>query len=356
HRNLNPRGILHNPTTGEVWLADLSLAVKAVDEIQASLPPHLLRGMLAYASPEQTGRMNRATDYRTDFYSLGVIFYELLTGRLPFDSSDALELIHWHIAKTPAAPADLDPEIPEPLSRIVMKLLAKTAEERYQSALGLRADLEICGREWAAKGGIEPFALGERDVSDSFLIPRKLYGRERDVEELLAAFDRACEGQTTMMLVAGYSGIGKTSLIQELYKPIVRQRGYFISGKFDQVARGAPFGALIQAFRALVQQMLGESEERLALWRDRLSAALGANAGVLAEVIPEIELIVGKQQPPPAVGPVEALNRFQSVFQNFVGALAQPGRPLVVFLDDLQWADAATLDLLQPLLTDPGIQ
>lgn len=356
HRNLNPRGILHNPATGEVWLADLSLAVKAADEVQDSLPPHLLRGMLAYASPEQTGRMNRATDYRTDFYSLGVTFYELLTGRLPFDSSDALELIHWHIAKTPTAPADLDPKIPEPLSRIVMRLLAKTAEDRYQSALGLRADLEVCSREWAAKGRIASFALGERDVSDRFLIPRKLYGRERDVEEMVAAFDRTCEGQTTMMLVAGYSGIGKTSLIQELYKPIVRQRGYFISGKFDQVARGTPFGALIQAFRALVQQLLGESEERLAPWRDRLSAALGANAGVLAEVIPEIELIVGKQPLPPPVGPVEALNRFQSVFQNFVGALARPGRPLVVFLDDLQWADAATLGLLQPLLTSPGIQ
>ncbi|MCI0388043.1 MAG: sigma 54-interacting transcriptional regulator [Acidobacteria bacterium] len=356
HRNLNPRGILHNPATGEVWLADLSLAVKAADEVQDSLPPHLLRGMLAYASPEQTGRMNRVMDYRTDFYSLGVTFYELLTGRLPFDSSDALELIHWHIAKTPTAPAELDPKIPEPLSRIVMKLLAKTAEDRYQSALGLRADFEVCAREWAAKGGIASFALGEGDVSDRFLIPRKLYGRERDVEELIAAFDRTSEGHTTMMLVAGYSGIGKTSLIQELYKPIVRQRGYFISGKFDQVARGTPFGALIQAFRGLMQQLLGESEERLAPWRERLAAALGANAGVLAEVIPEIELIVGKQQPPPAVGPMEALNRFQSVFQNFVGAFARPEHPLVVFLDDLQWADAATLGLLQPLLTSPGIQ
>ncbi len=356
HRNLNPRGILHNPETGEVWLVDLSLAVKAADEVQDSLPPHLLRGILAYASPEQTGRMNRATDYRTDFYSLGVTFYESLTGRLPFDSPDALELIHWHIAKMPAAPAELDPKIPEPLSRIVMKLLAKTAEDRYQSALGLRADLEVCAREWAANGRIAPFALGERDVSDRFLIPRNLYGRERDVEELLAAFDRACEGQPTMMLVAGYSGIGKTALIQELYKPIVRQRGYFISGKFDQVARGTPFGALIQAFRGLMRHLLGESEERLALWRDRLSAALGTNAGVLAEVIPEIELIVGRQQPPPAVGPVEALNRFQSVFQNFVGVLARPEHPLVVFLDDLQWADAATLGLLQPLLTGPGIQ
>jgi len=356
HRNLNPRGILFNSATGEVWLADLSLAVKAADEIQEPLPAHLLRGVLAYASPEQTGRMNRATDYRTDFYSLGVTFYQLLTGRLPFCSDDTLELIHWHIAKTPPAPAELDPAIPEPISRIVMKLLAKTAEDRYQSALGLRADLEVCAREWAANGHITSFALGARDVSDRFLIPQKLYGRARDVEKLLRAFDRTCEGQTTMMLVAGYSGIGKTSLIQELYKPIVRQRGYFISGKFDQVARGIPFGALIQAFRALVRQLLSESEERLTMWRARLSEALGANGGVLAEVIPEIELIAGPQQPLPVVGPMEALNRFQLVFQNFVAALAQPEHPLVVFLDDLQWADAATLGLLQPLLASPGIQ
>ncbi|MFN0084713.1 MAG: sigma 54-interacting transcriptional regulator [Blastocatellia bacterium] len=355
-RNLNPRGILRNPATGEVWLHDLSLATIAAEDVQEPLPAHLLRSVLAYTSPELTGRMNRASDYRADFYSLGILFYELLIGRRPFDSPDALELIHWHIAKQPVAPAELDPKIPEPLSRIVMTLLAKTAEDRYQSAAGLRADLEVCAREWASNGRIAPFALRERDVSDRFLIPRKLYGRERDVEELLAAFDRACEGRTIMMLVAGYSGIGKTSLIQELCKPIVRQRGYFISGKFDQVARGTPFGALVQAFRGLVRQLLGESEERLAVWRERLSAALGANGGALAELIPEIELIVGEQPRLPAVGPVEALNRFQAVFQNFVGALARPEHPLVVFLDDLQWADAATLGLLQPLLTSSGVQ
>ncbi len=356
HRNINPRSILLNPATGEVWLADLSLAVRTVGEIQGTLPSHLLRSVLAYVSPEQTGRMNRPIDYRTDFYSLGVTLYELLTGRLPFDSDDALELIHWHIARIPKAPAELDPDIPKPLSQVVMKLLAKSTDERYQSALGLREDLEICAREWAAHEQIASFALGRRDVSDRFLIPQKLYGREKDVEELLGAFDRVCEGDTAMMLVAGYSGIGKTSLIQELYKPIVRQKGYFISGKFDQVVRGVPFGALIQAFRWLIRQLLSENEERLAGWRTRLSGALGAQGGVLAEVIPEIELIVGKQLPLPSVGPKEALNRFQLVFQNFVGALARPEHPLVVFLDDLQWADAATLSLLQPLLTSPGIQ
>jgi predicted ATPase/tRNA A-37 threonylcarbamoyl transferase component Bud32 len=356
HRYINPRSILVDPASGEVWLTDLSLAVRSSGETQAAIPPRLLRGALAYSSPELTGRMNRSTDYRTDFYSLGVTLYELLTGRLPFWSTDALELIHSHIAKTPLAPSELDPNIPGPLSQIIMKLLAKTAEDRYQSALGLKEDLEVCARDWAALGTVTPFTLAQRDVSDRFLISQKLYGREQEVEELLGAFDHVCQGHAAMMVVAGYSGIGKTSLIQELYKPIVRERGYFISGKFDQVARSVPFGALIQAFHGLVRQLLTESEERLAQWRTRLSQALGTNAGVLAEVIPEIELIIGKQPPALALGPTEALNRFQMVFQNFVAALASQEHPLVVFLDDLQWADPATLSLFQPVLTSPSIQ
>ena len=356
HNNLTPRSILMHPETGEVSLTDFSLAVCFGTERQTPPQPHLLRGNLAYLSPEQTGRMNRVLDYRTDFYSLGVVFYELLTGRLPFVSDDALELIHWHIAKMPTPPLEISVAIPAPLSNIVMKLLAKTPEERYQSAWGLKADLEICAREWAAQRFIAPFALGQHDVADRFVIPRKLYGRTHEVNELLSAFDRVCQGQSTMMLVAGYAGIGKTALIQELYRPIARQRGWFIAGKFDQVKRSQPFSALIQAFRGLTRQLLSESEERLEFWRHRLSAALGTNGGVLTEVITELELIVGKQPSPPTLGPTEALNRFQSVFQNFVAALAQPEHPLVVFLDDLQWADAATLSLLQPLLTTEDIQ
>ncbi len=363
HQSVNPDNILINDETGEVSLAGFGLASRSAGETQATLPLHLLRRALVYLSPEQTGRMNRAIDYRTDFYSLGGVFYEMLTGSPPFrstsGSNDALELIHWHIAKTSPAPAEINPEIPQPVSNIVMKLLAKTAEERYQSALGLKEDLAHCAREWAARRAVEPFALGERDVPDRFLISQKLYGREREVAELLGAFDRVCQGRSTpatMMLVAGYSGIGKTSLIQELYKPIVRERGYFISGKFDQVVRSVPFGALIRAFRGLTQQLLTESEEQLGAWRARLSEALGAQGGVLTEVIPEIELIIGKQPSPPALGPTEALNRFQLVFQNFVGALARQEHPLVVFLDDLQWADAATLGLLGPLLTSHEIE
>lgn len=354
--SLNPCSILVQPANRRVFLADLSLAAFESGEPPAHFSIHSLPGLLPYISPEQTGRTNRTTDYRTDFYSLGSIFYEWLTGVLPFASKDTLELIHGHIAKTPPPPAEVNPVIPLPISEIVMRLLAKTAEERYQSAQGIKADLERCQREWQLHTGIAPFSLGQRDVSDRFLIPQKLYGRDREVGRLLEVFDRVCEGRASMMLVAGYSGIGKTSLIQELYKPIVSQRGYFISGKFDQVGRNVPFGALIQAFRGLVQQLLTESEERLARWRMRLAEALGANGGVLAEVIPEIELIVGKQPEPPALGPTEALNRFQLVFQNFVGALARREHPLVVFLDDLQWADSATLSLFQPLLTTLDIQ
>jgi hypothetical protein len=351
--NLNSNAILLNSDTDEITLTDFSFATFASSKIGVMRSPNSL---LSCISPEQTGRMNRDVDYRTDFYSLGVIFYELLTGNLPFSSDDPLELIHAHIAKTPPSPAEVNPETPETVSKIVMKLLAKTAEQRYQSAAGLKADLEICAREWSAYGQVMAFPLGFHDVSDRFNIPQKLYGREQEVEKLLAAFDRVCEGTSTFMLVAGYSGIGKTSLIQELYKPIVRTRGYFISGKFDQVARGVPFGALIQAFRNLIRQLLTESDERLEMWRTRLLNALGANGGVLTEVIPEIELIIGKQSSPLALGPTEALNRFQLVFQNFVGALARQEHPLVLFLDDLQWADAATLSLLQPLLTSPNIQ
>ncbi|HKC88445.1 MAG TPA: AAA family ATPase, partial [Blastocatellia bacterium] len=349
HQSVNPDNILINDETGAIYLAGFGLASRSAAETNMPFPPHLLRGALVYLSPEQTGRMNRAIDYRTDFYSLGVTFYEMLTGSPPFPfpsgCDNALELIHQHIAKSPAAPANLVPEIPEPLSNIVMKMLRKTAEERYQSALGLKEDLAHCAREWAARRTVEPFRLGERDAPDRFLISQKLYGREREVAELLDAFDRVCRGRAappSMTLVAGYSGIGKTSLIQELYKPIARERGYFISGKFDQVVRSVPFGALIQAFRGLAQQLLTESEEQLTRWRASLSRALGAQGGVLTEVIPEIELIIGKQPAPPSLGPTEALNRFQLVFQNFVGALARQESPLVVFLDDLQWADAAT--------------
>lgn len=345
HRNVNPRSILVNTATGEVQLTDFGFASGAANESHWQPPNQLSRDPLPYVSPEQTGRMNRAVDYRTDFYSLGVTLYELLTGTTPFRSTDPLEIIHGHIAKNPLAPIEVAPATPSPVSEIVIKLLSKNAKHRYQSGLGLKEDLEICAARWTAQRRIGSFILGERDVPDHFVISQQLYGRDAEVEQLLSAFDRVCEGHVSMMLVSGYAGIGKTSLIQELYKPIVRQRGYFIAGKFDQIARSTPFGALIQAFRGFIHQVLTESEPRLDDWRAKLSAALNSNGGVIAEVIPEIELILGKQAPAPALGPTEAQNRFRLVFQNFVGAIASKEHPLVIFLDDLQWVDSATLNL-----------
>jgi Nif-specific regulatory protein len=355
HRGLHPRSILIHPATNAVSIVDFALASSGSGQGQTPFSARLSLAQLPYMSPEQTGRMNRATDYRSDFYSLGVILYEILTGLCPFRSDDPLEMVHQHIAQYPSPPHTIVREVPEMVSGIVMKLLAKTAEQRYQSALGSRQDIEICAREWSDRGSITPFPLGQHDISDRFLIPQKLYGRERELETLLGAFDRTCEGPAALMAVAGYSGIGKTALIQELYKPLARQRGYFITGKFDQITK-VPYGGFVQAFRGFIQQLLTEDEERLASWRARLTEALGANAAVLTEVIPEIELLIGKQPAVSPLRPTEAQNRFRQVVQNFVAAIARKDHPLVVFLDDLQWADLATLNLLQPLLTSPDIR
>jgi predicted ATPase/signal transduction histidine kinase len=358
HNGLRPDAILSDSAAARAWLVDFGDVSCSPGNVLSSTTRALPLSRLIYVSPERIGRMDRAVDYRSDFYSLGTVLYELLTGIPPFQSDDALELIHWHVAKVPPAPVQLVAAIPRSVSDIVMKLLAKTAEERYQSARGLGEDLRVCAKEWALRRSCPPIAVGARDVWDNFQISKKLYGREQELGVLLEAFERITQRRTThasMMLVAGYSGVGKTSLIQELCKPIVRQKGYFIAGKFDQVVRNIPFGALIQAFRALVRQLLTESEAELAVWRAILGQALGANGGVLAEVIPEIEFIIGSQPAPVALGPTEALNRFQLVIQRFVASLARPGHPLVVFLDDLQWADPATLSLLQPLLTGEGL-
>ena len=350
---VSPRALLSSPDLEELLLADFSLAART--SLDNTLKAPLMWSASPCTSPEQTGRINRAIDHRSDLYSLGATLYELLLGHPPFASDDPLELIHAHLAKTPAAPRAVDAGVPAQVSAIIMRLLAKAAEDRYQSAIGVAADLDACAREWTATRTITAFDLGRHDASDRFLIPQRLYGRDRELSALMTAFDQACEGRPAVLLVSGYSGIGKTSLISELYRPIVKQRGYFLSGKFDQVVRNVPYGALIQAFRGFVWQVLAESEEDLAQWRARLAAALGSNGGVIAEVLPEIEFIVGAQPAPPALGPAEAQNRFRYIFQSFLGAVAREQHPLVVFLDDLQWADAATLDLLHALLTGADI-
>lgn len=354
HKDINPSNILWNPKRDSFKLIDFGIATELTSETTAPLSPNVLEGTLAYLSPETTGRMNRALDYRADFYSMGVTFYRLLTGQLPFSSTDPMELIHHHIASTPPTPSDVYPGVPPVISDIILRLLAKRAEDRYQSAWALQADLERCLASLEADGRVAPFDLGSADVADRFQLSQRLYGREKESEELLAAYERACEGQKGLVLVSGYSGIGKTSLIHEVHKPIVARRGYFISGKFDQFNRNVPYASLIQAFQELIRQILTEPAERVAEWRSKLLAALGANAQVIADAISELQFIIGKQPPAPELPPKEAENRFNFTFEKFVRTFAAPKHPLALFMDDLQWADLSSLGLIERLLTDPG--
>ncbi|MGB0385687.1 MAG: AAA family ATPase [Ardenticatenaceae bacterium] len=350
HKDINPANIVLNPTTGQVKVIDFGISTKLSRENPTFRNPKLLEGTLAYLSPEQTGRMNRAMDYRTDFYSLGVTFYELLSGQLPFDSDDPLELVHSHIAKQ-AAPLHLLADVPRAISSIINKLMAKNASERYQSARGIRADLAECQRQLETDGQIEPFPLAQQDLSDRLLIPPKLYGREAERAELLAAFERVANGTSEIMLVVGYSGIGKSALVQEVYQAITARRGYYVAGKFEQFQRDIPYLAFRQAFQALIRQLLVESEAVVATWREKLLAALGSNGQLLINMVPEVALIIGPQPELPELGPTEARNRFNLVLQRFVNLFTQPDHPLVLFLDDLQWADRASLTLIQRLMT-----
>ncbi|MEG4352602.1 AAA family ATPase [Microcoleus sp. LAD1_D3] len=351
HKDINPSNIVFNQPTGKLKLIDFGISTTLSRENPTFLNPNVLEGTLAYISPEQTGRMNRTIDYRTDFYSLGITFYELLTGQLPFPTNDVLELVHCHIAKQPTPPHELKPEVPPIISAIVLKLMVKNAEERYLSAYQLKADLQECLRQWQSKEQIDPFPIDRHEISDRFQIPQKLYGREREISALLAAFERVSQGTSEMMLVSGYSGIGKTVLIQEIYKPLTQQRGYFISGKFDQLQRDTPYASLIQAFRSLVRQLLTESDAQISKWREKLQAELGEAGGVIVEFIPELELIIGSQPPLPDLPPAEQRNRFNLVLQKFINIFTQLEHPLVIFLDDLQWADIASLELIQLLMT-----
>ena len=351
HKDIKPANILINPTTKQVKLIDFSIASLLSRVNQVSTSPTVLEGTLAYLSPEQTGRMNRGIDYRTDFYSLGVTFYELLTGQLPFQSDDLMELVHCHLAKQPP-PLRNREEIPQILCDIVMKLMAKNAEDRYQSALGLKHDLQICLDQLQSSGNIIPFQLGYRDVCDRFTIPEKLYGREVEVATLLATFERVRQGTSEMMLVAGSSGIGKTAIVNEVHKPITRQRGYFIKGKFDQFNRNIPFFALVQAFRDLMAQLLTESDAQIDQWKTQILSTLGENAEVIIEVIPELERIIGKQPPLPELSGTAVQSRFNSLFQKFIQVFTTQEHPLVIFLDDLQWADSASLKLMHLLMSE----
>ncbi|MGY8682809.1 AAA family ATPase [Bradyrhizobium sp. UFLA05-153] len=356
HKDIKPRNILLNEATGEVWLTGFGIASRVVRERQPPRPPETIAGTLAYMAPEQTGRMNRSIDSRSDLYALGVTFYQMLTGALPFTATDPMEWVHCHLARRPAPPIERK-EIPGAISAIVMKLLAKRAEDRYQTAAGLESDLRRCRAEWEAEQRIDDFPLGEQDTPDRLLIPEKLYGRRREVETLLAAFDRVVDGGAPeLVLVSGYSGIGKSSVVNELQPVLVLPRGLFASGKFDQYKRDIPYATLAQAFQSLIRQLLGKSEAELREWREVLLEALGSNGQLIIDLVPELQVIIGEQPPLPELPPQRAQKRFQLVFRRFIGVFARPEHPLALFLDDLQWLDAATLDLIEDLMTQFDVQ
>ncbi len=354
HKDIKPSHILVNCADGQARLTGFGLASRLLRERQA---PETLAGTLAYMAPEQTGRMNRSIDSRSDLYSLGITLYQMLTGSLPFTASDPIEWVHCHIAKKPLAPSVQVETIPEMLSRIVMKLLAKTAEERYQTAASVEHDLRRCLAEWTQSRHIEAFALGEQGASDRLLIPEKLYGREREVQTLVTAFGRVVETSAPeLVLVTGYSGIGKSSVVNELHKVLVPPRGLFASGKFDQYRRDIPYSTLVQAFQSLVRTLLGKSDTELASWRETLLEALDVNARLMTDLIPELKLIIGEPPAVLALDPQQEQRRFLLVFRRFIGVFARADHPLALFLDDLQWLDAATLDLLEDLLISADVR
>jgi PAS domain S-box-containing protein len=356
HKDIKPANVLVDDA-GKVWLTGFGIASQLPHERQSPVPLEIIAGTLAYMAPEQTGRMNRSTDARSDLYSMGVTLYQMLTGVLPFAAADPLEWVHCHIARQPTPPVDRA-AVPEPLSAISMKLLAKNAEERYQTASGLEADLRRCLAEWQLHARIDPFPLGAHDdLSDRLLIPEKLYGREREIDALLAAFDRVvAQGTPEIVLVSGYSGVGKSSVVNELHKALVPPRGLFASGKFDQYKREIPYATVAQGFQALVRQILAKSEKDVGHWRVALAEAVGPNGQLIVNLIPEVEYLIGKQPPVPDLPPQDAQKRFQLVFRRFLSAFARPEHPLALFLDDLQWLDVATLELLERLITDPDVR
>ena len=357
HKDLKPGHILVDCADGRVRLTGFGIASRLPRERQPLEPPETIAGTLAYMAPEQTGRMNRSIDTRSDLYSLGVTLYQMATGSLPFTAADPMEWVHCHIAKKPVPPSELLENVPAAVSAIIMKLLAKTAEERYQTAAGIERDLKHCLADWDRQGRIDDFSLGEYDTADRLSIPEKLYGRAREVETLLAAFDRIVEnGTPELVLVSGYSGIGKSSVVNELHRALVPPRGLFASGKFDQYKRDIPYSTLVQAFQSLVRPLLGKSEAELASWRDAFLKALEPNARLMTDLVPELEAIIGEQPPVPQLEPQQAQSRFQLMFRRFVGVFARPEHPLALFLDDLQWLDTATLELLEDLLIRPDLQ
>ncbi len=351
HKDVKPDHVFVDPATGAAWFTGFGIASRLARERQVPELPETIAGTLAYMAPEQTGRMNRSVDARSDLYALGVTLYQMLTGELPFTATDPMELVHCHIARQPVPPAERAPGVSPAASAVVMKLLAKTAEDRYQTAAGVCADLRRCLEAHEAGGPIEVFPLGGHDIPDVLRIPEKLYGREVEVGALVGAFERVvAHGTPELILVSGYSGVGKSSVVNELHKALSLSHGIFAAGKCDQYKRDIPYATLARALQSLVTMILGSSEAELARWRDSIRQAVEPNGRLVASLIPELELVIGKQAPVPDLPPQDSRNRFQMVFRGFLQVFARPEHPLVLFLDDLQWIDAATLALIEDLI------
>ncbi len=354
HKDINPANIVV-ADDGSVTLVDFDLATLVPREAVEVRSVGALEGTLAYCSPEQTGRTNHSIDYRTDFYSLGATFYEMLTGTPPFVGADRLSVVHQHIARQAVPPSQQRRDLPVVLDAIVLKLLAKDPRDRYQSAVGLLADLRRCGQR-VSDGNIEPFDIAADDVSSRFQVPERLYGRESEVNTLVDAFRRTRqEGAPRLLLVSGDPGIGKSSLVNEVHAPIVETAGYFVAGKFDQFKRNVPFASLTEALRDLVRQVLTEPDEQLRRHRTALAEAVGANGRLLLDAIPELVQLTGPLDDVPELAPIESQNRYRQVFRSFVEVFARPQHPLCVLLDDIQWIDSATLDWIESTITDVGI-
>lgn len=352
HKDVKPQNILINPETLILKIIDFGVSIQIDQETVSLVSYRQLEGTLNYISPEQTGRMNCPLDYRSDFYSLGVTLYELVTGMLPFVSSDPMEVLHSHLAVLPKAPAEVKPNIPQVVSDIILKLLEKSPENRYQSARGLQFDIDKCIVTLSEEGIIEYFPIGVEDYSNRFNIPQKLFGREKEINLLLNSFDTVSKGGKALVMVSGFSGIGKTKLINEIHKPIVEKRGYFITGKYEQFQKDIPYLGMNLSLRSLIRQILAENEHEIEKWRIRMQNSLGLNGRIMTEVNPELEMIIGPQPEISTLPPSESQNRFNLVFLQFVQSLSSQEQPLVVFLDDLQWADTPTFKLLELLLSD----
>src|SRR5262245_43879951 len=354
HKGVTPSNIVYNAATGQTQLIDFDVATAWRTERHGLVSPTTLEGTLRYMAPEQTGRMNRIVDSRADLYAFGVTLFELLTGRLPFTDDDALAIVHAHLAVRPPAPAAIDPAIPRPVSAIVTKLLAKAPEDRYQTAAGLLTDLRTCLERVSGTGAIDDFALGKGDVATRFELPTRLYGRRGELAVLIDAFERVAAGAVETVLVSGHSGVGKTSVVRELLPLITRERGHLLSGKFDQLRGDAPYPALVAAFDGLIHQLLAESEDALARWRDLIVEAIAPNGRVVIDALPALGRIIGPQPPVVALDAAGTQSRFRLTLQRFIQVFTRRSHPLVLFLDDMQWADPESIQLLAQVAMSAG--